>query len=90
MLFAVGFALGSVWARLEVALIQDWGSRVLVIMMPVHLLLGGPAILVIFARFDGALPWSRVSFLVFGQVTWALELFVTSGFTAAFRCKFSS
>lgn len=62
----------------------------LVVMMTVHLFLGGPAILVVFAILDWALPWSRVGFLVFGQVTWALELFIAAGFTAAFRRKFSS
>jgi len=33
VLLVVRFTLGSIWASLEVALIQGWGSRVLVVML---------------------------------------------------------
>jgi hypothetical protein len=45
---------------------------------------------VILARINWALPWSRVSLLVLGQVTGTLELLVTSRFTASFGGKLSS
>jgi hypothetical protein len=78
VLFAVGFTLGSIRAWLVMALIQGRSCRVLIIVMPIHLLLGRPAILVVFAAFYRALPWSGVSFLVFGQVTRAFEFLVTA------------
>jgi hypothetical protein len=89
VLLAIRFTLGSIWAWLEVALIQGWSRRVLVVVMAIHLLLRWPAILVIFARFDWALPWSRVCLLVLGQITRAFEFFVTARFTAAFGSKLS-
>jgi hypothetical protein len=89
VLLAIGFTLGPVWAWLKVALIQGRSSGVLVVVMPIHLLLSWPSILVVLARFNRALPWTRVGFLVLGQITWALEFLVTSMFTATFWGKFS-
>jgi len=87
VLLAVRLTLGAIWARLKVALVERGSGGVLVIMMTVHLLLGGPAILMILARLNWALPWTRVCLLVLGQITRALELLVTSGLTAAFWCE---
>jgi hypothetical protein len=47
---------------------------VLVVNVPVALLLSGPAKLKVLALLFGALPWARVSLLMLGQVTGALEL----------------
>jgi hypothetical protein len=87
VLFAVGFTLGSIRAWLVMALIQGRSCRVFIIVMPIHLFLGRPAILVVLATFHRALPRSRVSFLVFGQVTGAFEFLVTAWFTASLGGK---
>ena len=58
VLLAIRFTLGSIWARLEMALIQRWGCRMLVVVMAIHLLLGGPAVLMILAIFHRTFPWT--------------------------------
>jgi hypothetical protein len=83
VLFTVGFTLGSVRAGLEVAFIERGCRGVLVVVVTIHLFLGGPAILVIFACLNWALPWAGVRLFVLGQVTRAFEFFVTSRFTAS-------
>ena len=58
-------------------------------MVTIHLLLRWPSILVVFAGVNWALPWARVGFLVFGQITGTLEFFVTAWLTASLGCKLS-
>jgi hypothetical protein len=66
VLFAIRLTLGCVLAILKPALEEWWGSGVLVVVVSVHLFLGGPAMLVVFAGLDRALPWARVRLLVLG------------------------
>lgn len=83
VLLAVGLAFRAIWAWLEVTLIQGWSRRMLVIVMTIHLLLRGPAILMVLARVDGAFPRAGVSLLMLRQITRPFELLVTSGLAAA-------
>jgi hypothetical protein len=76
VLFAVTLTLGCVWARWEEALVQRWCGRVLVVDMAVTLLLGRPAMFVVFALVVRALPWTLMGLQVLGEVARTLELFV--------------
>jgi hypothetical protein len=49
---------------------------VLVVYVPIALLLGGPAKVEVLALLLTALPGTRVSLLVLGEVTWSLEFFL--------------
>jgi hypothetical protein len=71
-------------------LIERGSGGVHVVVMSVHLFLGGPAKLVVFAGLNWALPRSRMSFLVFGQITWTFEFLGASWLTAEWipsKCK---
>jgi len=76
VLLAVGLALGRVRARLKAALVHLWSGVVLVVDVTVAFLLSGPTMLMVLAFGIRALPWTRMSLLVLGQVAGTLELFV--------------
>ncbi len=57
----------------------------LVIVMTIHLLLRRPAVLVVFASRDRALPRARMGLLVLGKVARTLELLVTAWLATLLR-----
>ena len=76
MLLAIALTLGRVWAWSEEAVVERRRIGVLVIDMTITLLLGRPAMFVIFALVVGTLPWTLVCLEMLGQVAWTLELLV--------------
>lgn len=76
VLLAIALTLGGVRARSEEAVIERWRVGVFVIDVTVTLLLGRPAVFVIFALVVRALPWTLMRLEMLGQVAWTLELFV--------------
>jgi hypothetical protein len=76
MLLAIGLPLGGIRARLEQALELRGRSGVLIVDVPIALLLGRPTKLKVLAFLIAALPGTRVSLLVLGEITWPLELFL--------------
>ena len=76
VLLAVGFAFGSICTGLIVALVLWWSSVVLVVDVPVTFLLSWPTMLVILALYVRTLPGPRMCFLVLGQITGSLKLFL--------------
>ncbi len=54
----------------------------LVVVVAVHLLLGGPPVLMVLASGNRALPGPRVRLLVLGQIARTLELLVAADLTA--------
>jgi hypothetical protein len=77
VLFAVALALGGICARLETALEESRGVRVLVVHVAIALLLGGPPKRFILATGKCTLPGTRMGLLVLGQIARTLEDLVT-------------